>query len=88
MPASTKRASAEATTSSASASWAAARRAAAAGLLSSCASPAAIVPSDASRSRFCSTAVIAAHDRRDLAHDAPVHRGLRERQPAEVVARR
>ena len=41
-------------TSSASARSAAARRAAAAGLFSSCASPAAIVPSDASRSRFCS----------------------------------
>ena len=45
---------------------AAARRAAAAGLLSSCASPAAIVPSEASRSRFCSIAGDAAHHRRDL----------------------
>ena len=44
--------------STASDSSAAARRAAAAGLLSSCASPAAIVPSEASRSRFCSIAVI------------------------------
>ena len=35
------------------------RRAAAAGLLSSWASPAAIVPSDVSRSRFCSRWVIA-----------------------------
>ena len=43
--------------SSASSSSAAAREAAAAGLLSSCASPAAIVPSEASRSRFCSISV-------------------------------
>ena len=41
-------------TSRASASSADERFAAAAGLFSSCASPAAIVPSDASRSRFCS----------------------------------
>jgi len=45
------------TTSSASARSAAERLAAAAGLLSSCARPAAIVPSDASRSRVCSTAL-------------------------------
>ncbi len=42
------------TIATSSASWAAARRAAAAGLLSSCARPAAIVPSEARRSRFCS----------------------------------
>ena len=41
----------------ASAMSAAALLAAAAGLLSSCASPAAIVPSAARRSRFCSMAV-------------------------------
>ena len=46
-------------TSSASARSEAVRCAAAAGLLSSWASPAAIVPSDASRSRFCSRWVIA-----------------------------
>ena len=45
-------------TSSASVSSDADRRAAAAGLFSSWASPAAIVPSAASRSRFCSTAVM------------------------------
>ena len=54
-PDSTKRPIVAPTTSIASASCAAARCAAAAGLLSSCARPAAIVPSDASRSRFCST---------------------------------
>ena len=56
-------------TSSASASSAAERRAADAGLFSSCASPAAIVPSAASRSRFCSIAVKRAHSGPDLAHD-------------------
>ena len=58
MPARTNAPSVELTTSSASASWAAERFAAAAGLLSSWARPAAIVPSAASRSRFCSMAVI------------------------------
>ena len=48
----------ELSTSSASASSEEARLAAAAGLFSSCARPAAIVPSDSSRSRFCSIAVI------------------------------
>ena len=39
-------------------SWSAARWAAAAGLLSSCASPAAILPSSARRSRFCSMSLM------------------------------
>ena len=58
MPDSTKRRSVAPTTSTASTIWSAARPAAAAGLLSSCASPAAIVPSEVSRSRFCSIAVM------------------------------
>jgi len=58
MPDSTKRPIVDPITSSASSIWAAARRAAAAGLLSSCARPAAIVPSEVSRSRFCSMPVI------------------------------
>ena len=57
MPDSTKRRSVALTTSTASAICPAARPAAAAGLLSSCASPAAIVPSDVNRSRLCSIAV-------------------------------
>ena len=88
IPDSTKRPIVELTTSSASAICAAARRAAAAGLLSSWASPAAIVPSAARRSRFCSMRGDAAHHGRDLAHHALVHRRLRERQPAEVARRR
>ena len=63
--------------------------AAAAGLLSSCASPAAIVPSEASRSRFCSIAGDAASS---PARPARMTRwctgGLGEREPAEVVGRR
>ncbi len=58
MPDSTNRPTVELTTASASAICAAARRAAAAGLFSSCARPAAIVPSAARRSRFCSRPVI------------------------------
>ena len=58
MPASTNEAKAEPIASRASVIWAAARRAAAAGLLSSCARPAAIVPREASRSRFCSRSVM------------------------------
>ena len=57
MPDSTKRRSVAPTTSTASTICPAARPAAAAGLLSSCASPAAIVPSEVSRSRLCSIAV-------------------------------
>ena len=76
MPDSTKRPSVELSTSSASASLRGARgAAAAAGLLSSCASPAAIVPSEASRSRFCSMRGDPAHHRRHLLHDAVVDRG-------------
>ena len=56
-PEETNRSMVEAMTSSASAMSLAARVAAAAGLLSSWARPAAIVPREASRSRFCSTAV-------------------------------
>ncbi len=58
IPDSTSRPIVELSTSSASARSEAARRAAEAGLLSSWARPAAIVPSDASRSRFCSSSVI------------------------------
>ncbi len=57
-PDSTKTPIVEPSTSSASARSEEARRAAAAGLLSSWARPAAIVPSDSSRSRFCSIEVI------------------------------
>ena len=84
-PASTKCASAELITSSASVSCAAALRAAAAGLFSSCARPAAIVPSEDRRSRLCSHLGDPAHHRCDLSHHAAVDRRLRERQPAEVL---
>ena len=62
----------------------AARRAAAAGLLSSCASPAAIVPSDVSRSRLASRACDAAHHRADHVHHALVDDRLRERELDEL----
>ena len=72
-------------TSSASASCAAARRAAAAGLLSSCARPAAIVPSEASRSRFCSIAVMRLITGATCCITRRCTARLREREPAEVL---
>ena len=79
------RRSSRTSTSSASARSAAARRAAAAGLFSSCASPAAIVPSEASLSRFCSPGRHPRRHRPDRPHHPAVNRTLAEHEPAEIL---
>ena len=43
------------------------------------------MPSEASRSRFCSIAVMRLMTGRDLLHHAPVHGGLGEREAAELL---
>ena len=84
-PASTKRPIEALTTSTASAICAADRRAAAAGLLSWWASPAAISPSEAMRSRCCSTAVIRLMIGVTWLMTRPCTAGRGQRQSPEVL---